>query len=54
MRQPFEKAGSSTRTPFIIVNGRLWPVDPGIDREGRYRRVIGPPYEIGKTAAHEA
>jgi putative ABC transport system substrate-binding protein len=24
-------------------------VDPGIDREGRYRRVTGPPSEIGKT-----
>jgi hypothetical protein len=29
-------------------------VDLGIDREGRYRRVTGPPYEIGKTAAYEA
>jgi hypothetical protein len=29
-------------------------VDLGIDREGRYRGVTGPPCEIGKTAAHEA
>jgi hypothetical protein len=28
-------------------------VDPGIDREGRYRRVTGPPCETRKTAAHE-
>jgi hypothetical protein len=29
-------------------------VDPRIDREDRYRRVTGRPYEIGKTAAHDA
>jgi hypothetical protein len=29
-------------------------VDPGVDRQGRYRRVTGPPAEIGKAAAREA
>ena len=25
-----------------------WPVDPGIDRDGRYRRVTGPPAKSPK------
>jgi hypothetical protein len=29
-------------------------VDLGIDQEGRYRRVTGPPGEIGRNSAHEA
>jgi hypothetical protein len=29
-------------------------VDPGIERQDRYRRVTGPPCEIGDTAADKA
>jgi hypothetical protein len=36
------------------MSGLARRVDLGIDREGRYRGVTGPPCEIGKRAAYDA
>ena len=41
-------ATGQTRCSFLAHHD-----DPGIDQEGRYRRVTGPPCETRKTAAYE-
>jgi len=50
-------SGHNVQTPDVLDNQPpppAWRVDPGIDRQGRYRRVTGPSREIEKTAADVA